>query len=156
MNEKRTLQSCMFKTVWLFDLVFTGKSIELIVGACDSFTNSFQFNKHTANIKRESLNDENVNAGGCFIYDCSNIERTFEPMDRSLWTSLLTSDLLKYSQATFRILNSLVVSRGIAENGAFLRQSLCMDVVPGNLKSHFRQRVKEKETFIIFTLQRRI
>lgn len=80
----------MFKTVWLFDVVFTGKSIELIVGACDSFMNSFQFNKCTANIKREGLNDGNFNAGECFIYDCSNIERTFELMDRSLWTFLLT------------------------------------------------------------------
>lgn len=90
------------------------------------------------------------------VYDCSNIERTFELMARSLWTFLLTSDLLKYSYATFCILNSLVVSRGSAGNGTFSCQSLCMDVVPGNLKSHFRQRVREKETFVIFTLQRRI
>lgn len=154
---KRELYSLvMFKTVWLSEVMFTGKNIELTVGACDSFMNSFQFIKHAANIKREGLNDGNFNARGCFIYDCSNIERTFELMDRSLWTFLLTSDLLTYSYGTFHILNSPVVSRGIAENGAFSCQSLCMDVVSGNLKSHFRQRVREKETFIIFTLQRRI
>lgn len=63
MNEKRTLQSCVFKTVWLFDVVFTAKTIDLIVGAWDSFMNAFQFDKHTANIKRKGLNDGNFNAG---------------------------------------------------------------------------------------------
>lgn len=63
MNEKRTLQSCVFKTVWLFDVVFTGKSIDLIVGAQESFMNGFQFDKHAANIKRKGLNYGNFNAG---------------------------------------------------------------------------------------------
>lgn len=39
---KRELYSLvMFKTVWLSEVMFTGKNIELTVGACDSFMNSF-------------------------------------------------------------------------------------------------------------------
>lgn len=61
--KRERLQSCVFKTVWLFDVLFTGKSIDLIVGAQDSFMNGFQFDKLTANIKRKGLNDGNFNAG---------------------------------------------------------------------------------------------
>lgn len=80
----------------------------------------FQLNKHTANINREGLNDENSNAGGCFIYGCSNTERTSKLIDRDLWTFLLTSDLQKHTYATFCTLHHRAMFRGIDENEAFL------------------------------------
>lgn len=72
----------MLKTVWLFDVVFTGRSIVLKVGAYCLFLKVLVY-KHTADIKGGGPNGENSDSGGCFFYDCSNIEGTFKFMDRN-------------------------------------------------------------------------
>jgi len=60
------LQSFMLKTVSLFDVVFTGRSIVFILGTYRLFLKVLVY-KHTAGIKGEGPDGGNSDARGCFF-----------------------------------------------------------------------------------------
>lgn len=60
------MQSFMLKTVSLFDVVFTGRSIVFILGTYRLFLKVLVY-KHTAGIKGEGPDGGNSDARGCFF-----------------------------------------------------------------------------------------